>query len=66
VRWQAHTEGAFDLSCFVSDWERQQATCPAGHTSRSWAPVVDNRDNDVINIKIARLEPSVPGLSGAP
>jgi Transposase DDE domain len=54
VRWQAHTEGAFDLSCFVIDWERQQVTCPAGHTSLSWTPAVDNRDNDVIKIKFAR------------
>jgi transposase len=53
VRWQAHTQGAFDLSCFVIDWERQQVTCPAGHTSLSWTPAVDNRDNDVIKIKFA-------------
>jgi transposase len=54
VRWQAHTEGAFDLSCFVIDWERRQVTCPAGHMSLSWTPAVDNRDNDVIKIKFAR------------
>ena len=54
VRWQAHTEGAFDLSYFVIDWEQQRVTCPAGHTSLSWTPAVDNRDNDVINIKFAR------------
>jgi transposase len=54
VRWQAHTEGAFDLSCFVIDWDQRQASCPAGHTSLSWTPAVDNRDNDVIKIKVAR------------
>ena len=54
VRWQADTEGAFDLSCFVIDWERQRVTCPAGHTSLSWTPAVDHRDNDVINITFAR------------
>jgi transposase len=54
VRWQAHTEGAFDLSRFVIDWDRQQVTCPAGHTSLSWTPAVDNRDNDVIKSKCAR------------
>jgi transposase len=53
VRWQAHTEGAFDLSRFGIDWERQQVTCPAGHTSLSWTPAIDNRDNDVIKIKFA-------------
>jgi transposase len=54
VRWQAHTEGAFDLSCFVIDWDRQRVTCTAGHTSLSWTPAIDNRDNDVIKIKFAR------------
>jgi transposase len=28
--------------------------CPAGHTSLSWTPAVDNRDNEVIKIKFAR------------
>jgi transposase len=28
-------------------------TCPAGHTSLSWTPAIDNRDNDVIKIKFA-------------
>jgi transposase len=51
--WQARTQGAFDLSCFVIDWERQRVTCPAGHTSLSWTPAVDNRNNDVIKIKFA-------------
>jgi transposase len=54
MRWQAQTEGAFDLSCFVIDGDRQPVTCPAGHTSLSWTPAVDNRDTDVINIKFAR------------
>jgi transposase len=54
VRWQAHTEGAFDLSRLVIDWDQRQVTCPAGHTSLSWTPATDNRDNDVIKIKFAR------------
>ncbi len=54
VRWQAHTEGACDLSHFVIDWARQQVTCPAGQTSRSWTPAIDHRDHDVIKIKFAR------------
>jgi transposase len=32
VRWQAHTEGAFDLSRFTIDWDQREVTCPAGHT----------------------------------
>jgi transposase len=54
VRWQAHTKGAFDLSYFAIDWDRQRVTCPAGHTSLSWTPAVDNRDHDVIKIKFGR------------
>jgi transposase len=54
VRWQAHTEGAFDISHFTIDWEQQKVTCPMGHTSLSWTPALDNRDNDVIKIKFAR------------
>jgi transposase len=54
VRWQAHTEGAFDLSCLVIDWDQRHVTCPAGHTRLSWPPAVDNRDNNVIKIKFAR------------
>jgi transposase len=53
VRWQARTKGAFALSRFVIDWDRQQVTCPAGHTRLSWNPAVDHRENDVITIKCA-------------
>jgi transposase len=53
VRWQAQTEGAFDLGHLRIDWEQRQATCPAGHTSLSWTPAIDNRDNNVIKIKFA-------------
>jgi transposase len=34
--WQARTEGAFDHSHFLLDWEHRHATCPQGATSRSW------------------------------
>ena len=54
VRWQAQTEGAFDLGHLRSDWEPRQATCPAGHRSRSWTPAIDHRDNDVLKITFAR------------
>ena len=30
VQWQAHTEEAFDPSCFTIDWDNEKATCPAG------------------------------------
>jgi transposase len=54
VRWQAHTEGAFDLSHLMIDWNQRRVTCPAGHTRLSWTPAIDNRDTDVSNIKVAR------------
>lgn len=35
-QWQARTQGAFTIQAFTLDWDRQVATCPAGHTSQSW------------------------------
>src|SRR5918912_1238650 len=35
-QWQARTPGAFTLQDFRLDWDRQVATCPAGHPSQSW------------------------------
>src|SRR4051794_17382330 len=34
-QWQARTPGAFTLQDFRLDWDRQVATCPAGHSSQS-------------------------------
>jgi Transposase DDE domain/Transposase domain (DUF772) len=34
--WQARDEEGFDLTRFHIDWDRQQVTCPNGHTSRNW------------------------------
>ena len=34
--WQATTEGAFDISYFSIDWERQVVTCPEGKQSVYW------------------------------
>ena len=34
--WQARTPGAFTLQDFRLDWDREIATCPAGHPSQSW------------------------------
>jgi transposase len=54
VRWQAHTAGALDVRHFTIDWEQRKVPCPAGHTSLSWTPAIDHRDNAVIKIKCAR------------
>jgi len=34
--WQARDATAYDLRCFVIDWEAQQVTCPQGKVSRNW------------------------------
>src|ERR671922_152681 len=35
------------------DGDRQHATCPAGKTSISWAPVIDMRGNPVIQVRFS-------------
>ena len=54
--WQARAAEGFAAADFAIDWERQQAICPAGHTSVSWTPAIDQRTNDVIKIKFATTE----------
>jgi len=39
--WQAHTDGAYDLSQFTVDWEQRQAQCPQGKVSTVWREYVD-------------------------
>jgi transposase len=51
--WQARAGRGFDAQGFAVDWDREQATCPAGRTSISWTPAVDNRRNHVIKIKFS-------------
>jgi transposase len=51
--WQARDGTGFAAEHFHIDWERQQATCPAGCTSISWTPAVDRRTNQVIKIKFS-------------
>jgi transposase len=53
VKWQAHAGQGFAAENFQLDWEKQQATCPAGKTSISWTPAVDRRVNEVIKIKFS-------------
>ena len=49
-QWQASKSTGYDADHFLIDWEKQQATCPQGHTSVSWSPVLDTRKNEVIQI----------------
>jgi transposase len=51
--WQAQAGAGFDAQHFQIDWDRQQATCPAGQTSLSWTPALDNRKNAVIKVKFS-------------
>lgn len=51
--WQARAGMGFDAASFTVDWDRKKLTCPEGHKSESWSPVVDNRHNDVIKIKFS-------------
>ena len=37
--WQRET--GYDISAFDIDWINQQVTCPQGHHSTSWIPIVD-------------------------
>jgi transposase len=51
--WQAREGTGFAAEHFQIHWDQQHATCPAGKTSISWTPAVDNRDNPVIKIKFS-------------
>jgi transposase len=55
-RWQASQQTGYDADHFLVDWEKQQATCPEGHTSSSWTPAIDNRKNEVIKIKFSTTD----------
>ena len=52
--WQAHTEGAFDISCFAVEWEAQQVRCPAGQISTEWKPTHDRHDKAIIQVEFDR------------
>jgi transposase len=51
--WQAREGAGFDVQHFQIDWDQQHARCPAGKTSISWTPAVDNRRNAVIKVKFS-------------
>jgi transposase len=51
--WQARAGAGFDAQHFQIDWDQQQATCPAGKSSISWTPAIDNRKNAVIKVKFS-------------
>jgi transposase len=52
--WQASEGQGFSLDNFVIDWESQQATCPAGQTSRHWYPALNRHGQPIIYIKFSK------------
>lgn len=52
--WQACQRQGFASKDFKIDWERQQATCPAGKISQFWAPGTDVHGNPMIQIKFSK------------
>jgi transposase len=51
--WQSRAGEGFDTQSFHIDWEREQATCPEGHTSIGWTPARDNYGTHVLKIKFS-------------
>ena len=51
--WQARAGAGFHAQHFQIDWNQHQATCPAGKTSISWTPAIDNRKNAVMKVKFS-------------
>ncbi len=56
VCWPAHVAGGCDVSPLVIHGDQQDATCPADHSSISWSPAIDNRDNAVITMTCSRTD----------
>ena len=54
-QWQARTEGAFTVQDFTLDWDKQLASCPAGHTSQSWTADA-NQGRTVMRIRVSTTE----------
>jgi transposase len=48
--WQAREGAGLDAQHCQIDWDHHQASCPAGKTSISWTPAVENRRNAVIKV----------------
>jgi transposase len=49
---QAKTPGGYDRTAFAIDYDRQQATCPQGHTNATWIPG-HQRGTEVITISFS-------------
>lgn len=53
--WQSRS-GGYDVSAFKIDWEREQATCPQGHTSYYWKNLRERRGYDLMEVRFRERE----------
>lgn len=51
--WRAKAGEGFAGSCFVLDWGKQVATCPAGQESASWTHTYDHEGRSSVAIRFA-------------
>jgi transposase len=54
--WPARVEGAYPLTAFVVDWERQQVHCPQGHSATSWTERGDATRATSIQVRFRRQD----------
>lgn len=54
-QWQAKAGEGFAGGDFALDWDRQVATCPAGHASTSWT-VDHNQGREVVHIRFSIMD----------
>jgi len=48
VSAEARAAAGFDRSAFTIDFDRQQATCPQGHSSSSWSPATQRGTETIV------------------
>ena len=56
--WQGRTEGAFDITDFAVDWEKQAAHCPEGKQSVGWGNYRSRTRPDGSGIVQVRFHPA--------
>ena len=52
--WRAKAGDGLAASCFVLDWDAQQATCPQGTPSVTWQEQADHEGRPSVGIRFAR------------
>jgi transposase len=54
--WQAREPDGLDHTCFVINWEQEQAICPQGKQNSSWVSYADERGYDLVKIKFRKSD----------